>query len=380
MAMWQRTRFEMKQELVRLAGVEGACKRALFARFSISPTTGYKWLKRYGAAQDGGLAERSRRPHAMPRRTGEALEGAVLAVRAAHPAWGGRKIAAVLRRDGLAPPAASTITQILRRHGVAVGSEASGPAARGRFEHEAPNDLWQMDFKGHVGLGAGGRCHPLTVLDDHSRFNLVTAACADERRAGVQARLAEVFERYGKPRRIICDNGAPWGAASGDADAAGFTGLAIWLLEHDIALSHSRPYHPQTCGKDERYHRTLKAEAMRQTFADLVEAQHAFDRFRAVYNCERPHQALGMAVPADRYTISPRRYTPTVAPFDYGPDATLRRVDKNGFVSVKARKLRISKAFRDKTIALRPTPDDGVFELAFRTLTINKLDLRTPRT
>jgi hypothetical protein len=157
-----------------------------------------------------------------------------------------------------------------------------------RFEHAAPNDLWQMDFKGHVALRAG-RLHPLTVLDDHSRFSVALSACADQTTETVKARLITAFRRYGLPWRIATDNGPPWG----DGGRNDFTLLTVWLIETGITMSHSRPCHPQTLGKDERFHRSLKAEALQgPPFADLAEAQHAFDQWRHVYNAQRPHDAL----------------------------------------------------------------------------------------
>ena len=155
---------------------------------------------------------------------------AVLAVRAAHPAWGGRKIRARLLALGwVQVPAASTITAILHRQGLINPEDSAKHKAWQRFEAAAPNDLWQMDFKGHF-AAAAGRCHPLTVLDDHSRYALGLEACADERRLAVQSRLTAIFRRYGLPRKMLMDNGPPWGA-EGQAD---YTGLTVWLLRLGI--------------------------------------------------------------------------------------------------------------------------------------------------
>jgi transposase InsO family protein len=232
------------------------------------------------------------------------VEAAVLAVRAEHPVWGGRKIARVVERDGVGPVAASTVTGILKRHGVELGQHGGGAHPFIRFEHEAPNDLWQMDFKGHVPL-LDGRLHPLTVLDDHSRFAVALEACADETGATVKALLIKAFRRYGLPWRMAVDNGPPWGDAG---HGAGFTKLGVWLVEAGVALSHSRPRHPQTLGKDERFHRSLAAEALGRPFADLAKAQAALDAWRNVYNLKRPHDALAGGVPIDHYTPSPRPF------------------------------------------------------------------------
>jgi len=364
---------DRKVEFVRLALLEGANRRELCRRFGVSASLAYRLLSRYQAQGDAGLQERSRRPAFSPRRTDERLEAAVLEVRAAHPAWGGRKIAAVLKRQGLAAPAPSTVTQILRRHGVALGAFGGGERAFTRFEHPAPNDLWQMDFKGHTPLRSG-RLHPLTVLDDHSRFCLVLAACADERGQTVKACLTKAFERYGLPWRMTMDNGAPWGSGPGDP----FTWLGVWLMEQDIRVGHSRPYHPQTQGKDERFHRTLKAEALGgPPFDSLDQATRHLDRWRHVYNTERPHEALGMGVPIDRYAISPRPYRPLIAPFDYAPDDQLRRVPPAGsHISFNGRSWRVPKAFKGKIVAVRPSHTDGLYDVVFRTALIATIDMR----
>ena len=223
---------DRKREFVGLALADGANVREVCRRFGVSANLGYRLLRRYRADGDAGLVERSRRPISSPRRTDEAVEAAVLAVRTEHPVWGGRKIAAVLRRRGLAAPSPSTVTAILRRHDVALGAFGGGEKAFIRFEHPAPNDLWQMDFKGHVPLRSG-RLHPLTVLDDHSRFCLVLAACADQQTETVKACLINAFSRYGLPWRMTTDNGSPWGNGPGDP----YTPLGVWLMEQDIRIS-----------------------------------------------------------------------------------------------------------------------------------------------
>jgi transposase InsO family protein len=365
---------DRKKEFVRLALAPGANRRELCRRFGVSATLGYRLLGRYRAEGEAGLPERSRRPSGSPERTSAEIEAAVLAVRAAHPAWGGRKIAAVLTRQGLAAPAPSTVTQILRRHGVELGAFGGGPSPFIRFEHPAPNDLWQMDFKGHVALRQG-RLHPLTVLDDHSRFCLVLGACADQKTPTVKACLIQAFERYGLPWRMTMDNGPPWGSGPGDP----YTPLGVWLMEQDIRIGHSRPYHPQTQGKDERFHRTLKAEALGgPPFEDLIHAASCLERWRDVYNTERPHEALKLLTPIDRYDPSPRPYRQTSEPFAYGPDDQLRRVPPHGRISFKNRLYRVPKAFRGKIVAVRPTAKDGVYDILFRTKLITSIDLNQP--
>src|SRR4051795_11886906 len=291
---------EQRWEFVRLAMQEGANRRELCRRFDIHPQTGYKWLARWQANQD--IADQSRRPRSSPRQTERAIEQRVVAVRDAHPAWGARKISRCLKREDISPPAISTVHQILRRSD-RIKAPLGGAAASQRFEMPEPNQLWQMDFKGWIRLGNEAQCHPLTVVDDHSRYDLCLQACADQRGDTVRDRLELTFRRYGLPEAFFVDNGTPWGDPSGER----WTRFSVWLLKLGIAVIHSRPYHPQSRGKNERFHRTLKDEVLAfKRLRDLAEAQRVFDDWRATYNFDRPHQALCQDVPANRYRPSAR--------------------------------------------------------------------------
>jgi transposase InsO family protein len=375
MAFRDSSAMSQKLEFAKLATKQGANVSALCRRFGIGRTCGHKLIMRYQAEGEAGLTERSRRPRSIPSRSAAAVEAAALLLRADNPTWGGRKIARVLKNQGIGKPAPSTVTGILRRNGIELGMHGGGAKPFIRFEHEAPNDLWQMDFKGHVALRAG-RLHPLTVLDDHSRFSVVLAACSDQTTNTVRARLIEAFRRYGLPFRIATDNGPPWG----DGGRNDFTPLVVWLIETGIAVSHSRPYHPQTLGKDERFHRTLKADRLQgPPFDTLVAAQHAFDGWRHVYNAVRPHDSLNGDVPLDRYRPSPREFKEVVEPFEYPPGDHLRKIQQKGATSLFGRPVRICKAFAAKVVAFRPTEKDGIFDAFFRHQKIQTIDLTATR-
>jgi transposase InsO family protein len=362
-------------EFVRLAMQEGANRRELCRRFAISPSVGYKWLGRFAAGE--ALSDRSRRPHASPRRSAAAMEAQVLAVRDAHPAWGARKIASWLERSGAEIPAASTVHAILSRHGrIAAAAGASGQPCR-RFEKEAPNLLWQMDFKGSVPLADTQRCHPLTIVDDHSRFALCLAACANEQSATVQQRLETTFRRYGLPEAFFVDNGAPWSDASGQH----WTRLRVWLLKLGIEVFYSRPYHPQSRGKNERFHRTLKAEVLAfRRLRDLAEAQRAFDQWRIVYNFERPHEALALDVPADRYRPSRRAMPDRLPKIEYDELEIVRTVGATkDYVSFKGRLWNVPRAFRGERLAIRPLNRDGQYGVFFGAHQLTSIDLTNPQ-
>jgi len=363
-----------RREFMSLFTQEEANRRELCRRFGISPTLGYRLLERYRGEGVAGLADRSRRPRHSPDQTPEAREAAVLAVRDAHSAWGGRKIRRRLLDLGEAEvPSASTITAILHRHQRIDAAEGAKHRAWERFERAAPNELWQMDFKGHFPLSQG-RCHPLTVLDDHSRYALGLEACDNEQDVTVRGHLVALFRRYGLPFEMLMDNGSPWGDAGGQP----FTIFTTWLMRLGIRVIHGRPYHPQTQGKDERFHRTLKAEVLdANSFCDLAAWQRAFDAWRQVYNHERPHEALGLASPGTLYRVSPRVFPDKLPAIEYGPGDIVRKVDSDGFISFKNRPWRVGKAFRGQPVALRPTSDDGVFSVHYCAQPIGKLDLRT---
>jgi transposase InsO family protein len=371
---------DRRREFVRLALQEGANRRELCRRFGIHPATGYKWLERWQFG-DTRLADRSRRPHVSPARSAPFTEELVLKVRDAHPAWGARKIARCLMREGLAPPAASTVHAILQRHGRIVAPGAA-PLALQRFERPAPNLLWQMDFKGWVKLADGTCCHPLTTLDDHSRYVPCLEACADERGATVQACLQATFRRYGLPDALFVDNGGPWGGASEDAGGTRFTKLTIWLLKLGVEVLHSRPYHPQSRGKNERFHRTLKDEvfALRR-FRNLAEVQRAFDRWREVYNFERPHEALQQDVPASRYRPSARPMPQRLPEVEYATHEIVRRVPATkAYVSFNGRLIKVPQAFQGERLAIRPCDRDGRYGIYFASFKVAEIDLTQHKT
>lgn len=218
----------IREEFLSLASAEGANVKELCARFGISRKTAYKWIGRSRAGGRLALADRSRRPFVSPKQTSPEMSELVLALRRAHPAWGARKLKRRLEDQGQkGVPSASTITEVLRRGGLLLAPSAEDSSKSvTRFEHEAPNDLWQMDFKGRFALTRGGRCHPLTVLDDHSRYAIGLRACVDEQHHTVKDELTGLFRVYGLPCRMLMDNGAPWG----DAEDQPYTKLTVWLL------------------------------------------------------------------------------------------------------------------------------------------------------
>jgi transposase InsO family protein len=377
MVWMEKSTVSLRQEFVHLARQDGANVRALCRQFGISPKTGYKWLNRFDAAAGSVLAlhDRSRRPLNSPARSGDAVEQAVLALRREHPAWGGRKIAQRLSDLGQAELAPSTVTHILHRHGLISPAASNAAQPWQRFEHDTPNSLWQIDFKGHFPTLAG-RCHALTLLDDHSRFNLRLHALTRTDTPAVREQLIHVFERYGLPLRINADNGSPWGTPKDSGQS--LSELAVWLIRQGVRMSFSAPHHPQTNGKLERFHRTLDVEVLAgRHFTDLQAVQNAFDAWRPSYNCERPHEALGLGTPVQRYRSSAVAYSAVQRPIEYPDTDRVVTVGWNGFLQFQGRRLHVSSALKGLPIGIRPNPAcDGLHDVYFCHQRFTQFDLR----
>ena len=338
--------------------------------YGISRPTGYKWVERYRNGEN--LCDRSHAPFARPFRTDPEMEQRILKVRRDHETWGPRKIRRHLLDTGVvdALPAPSTIGDILKRHGQIDEAASAQHTPWKRFEYDEPNALWQMDYKGHFALGNGQRCHGLTILDDHSRFSLCLDAKENEQWEPTKASLIRVFEEFGIPDAILCDNGSPWSDNKG-----GYTPFEIWMMQMGVAPMHGRPLHPQTQGKDERFHRTLKEDLLlRKALADLEEAQREFDAFRYCYNYERPHGALALDVPAKHYRPSKRSYIPDPKEPEYDSGKNLRKVNCKGYISIHRHRYYLSESFIGRYIELRETADD-IAVLAYGDFEVARIDL-----
>jgi len=230
-----------------------------------------------------------------------------------------------------------------------------------------------MDFKGWFGLGDGNRCHTFGLLDDHSRYNLALAACSDQRTGTVQNLLRATFRTYGLPERILCDNGSPWG----NDWQQPWTPLGVWLLDVGVGVVHSRPFHPQTAGKEERFHLTLDWEVIetRPVWETYDQVQTAYDRWRPIYNHERPHDSLGLQVPADRYRPSPRPYPEQIPPLEYPPGFEVRKQTRDG-ISFHGQRFPIQKAFQGRNLGIYPTQTDGTYQIWYRNQIIRTITLK----
>jgi transposase InsO family protein len=344
---------DQRVQFVMTARRPGANISAVCQAFGISRKTGYKWLAREATAGSVAvLADQSRRPHRSPTRTADAVTQRVGALRAQY-GWGGDKLAVLLAAEGvhLTP---RTIDRIIHREGWTRRDAAPAPAFQ-RFTRAAPNQLWQMDAKGAYPLADGGRCHGLSVVDDHSRYAVGLTALPALETGQVRAALTRSFECYGIPDAMLMDHGTPWWSSKGPA---GLTMLGVFLLQQGIRLVFSGVRHPQTQGKVERFHRTL-AERLRWAGVPhtLPGFTRSFDWFCHEYNHVRPHEALGLTPPATHYQRSAKSYQPRPRRWIYAPGLAVRRISTIGQVHFGGRAYFVSEALRGEEVACVPYED-----------------------
>ena len=360
-----------RAEFARRALAGEKTKTALCQEYNISRPTGDKWIERY---QNGeSMSERSKAPFHTPNRTNEATEQAIVELRRKRPTMGAKKLKRMLENQGHTSPAYSTINAILHRHGL-IEKEASAAATPYiRFEKASPNEMWQADFKGHFAMANGQRCHPLTMLDDHSRYSLCIDAKENECHESTAESFMRVFERYGLPLVILCDNGNPWGTSQ----SVGYTKFEVWLMDLGILVKHGRPRHPQTQGKEERFNGTLYRECIKGVeFEHFPHAQALFDEYRCFYNLERPHHALDLATPAERYRQSARKIPQRVDEWEYPVGVIVARVKTSGYLTLRGQGYFLSEAFGGKSVGLLDSGDkDGTFFVLYRGFCVAKLNV-----
>lgn len=375
---------DQRKEFCLIATKPGSNISDLCRRYKITRRTGYKWLERYNKEGFEGLEDKSKRPHHNPNQILEGIEKYVIKLRVNDPEWGSKKLHKLICNDKEAGkyeyetiPSKATITRILRRNDLINPIRSKFFKDFERFVRQYPNELWQMDYKGWFRLLNSKQCHPLTITDDHSRFNLCLEACRNQQEKTVKDALIKVFRRYGLPYMMLTDNGSPWGAA-GNEPGEGircYTTFEKWLIQLNIKLIHGRPYHPQTQGKEERFHKTLKQEVIdREQFHDHEHCQKRFDLWREKYNCMRPHESLDFKTPGELYQPSFKIYPETIKPYEYNMTDMKRKVDK-GTISFKNKSIRVGHAFDGDYVALRKTNEENDFEIYFcnqliRTITL----------
>ena len=368
---WECKTVEKLREEFVIASVNCSNFSSLCREFGITRKTGYKWLKRYN---DGNsLSDKSRKPLNIPNKTSEYIENLIINVRLDNPGWGAKTIKRVLENQGCDDiPCVKTVNNILKRYNC-ISKEASlNHTPFVRFQKDNCNQMWQTDFKGEFLTKDNKYCYPLTIIDDHSRFSIKIAPF--ERTANVVLPSFRVaFEEYGVPDSILSDNGAQFAGFR-----QGYTQFEKWLMNHDVLPIHGRLKHPQTQGKIERFHRTMKDELLKHhTFDNLEDANNNIQRWREKYNNVRPHEALGMNCPADIYIPSNRQYVDNVKKYEYSGEHHIIKVNSWGYVRFADWQIYLSETMINEYIEFRPNPLENSFIACYRNFKIAEFNNET---
>lgn len=356
---------------------------ALCREFDISRKSGYKMWHRYKALGSLGLQDRSRAPQRRPHRTSDEIRKLIVALRREYAGMGARKLRRLLQNRQVQPPAISTIHEILRQAGAVEPRRRKPrvPASTGRFATaRAPNDRWTIDYKGQFRLTNERYCYPLTILDDLTRYGIACQSLESTRTEGAMEGLAEAFLRYGLPRVIRSDNGAPFAGRG----LFGLSRLSVWLLKLGCQIERIDPGKPAQNGRHERFHLTLKRDTIRPAASNHLAQQERFDRFLAFYNHERPHEGLDDETPSARYESGPAWNGRTPEP-DYPLHDDVRRVERAGHLTVHRKRIFLSSTLGGELVGLRELQHGAVLvsfaalDLGHWCLSSNTFSPLTPR-
>lgn len=366
--MEERLRFVAR--LLDGEGMSEVCRE-----FGISRKTGYKIFNRYRDHGLEALTDRSRRPVRYANQLPSQLERLIIDLKRDKPHWGARKIRELLVRKlagDVRLPARSTVHAVLDRHGLVRRARDRKNRAQGTplSVAAAPNDLWCADFKGEFKLGNRRYCYPLTVTDQASRYLLLCEALEATRDLPVIEAFQQLFRERGLPRAIRSDNGLPFASPNG---LYNLSRLSVWWLRLGIDIERIKPGHPQQNGRHERMHLTLKQAATRPPEPTILQQQQRFDAFRREFNDERPHEALGMRCPAERYTASPRPYR-GLPELEYPFHDRDLLVTACGRICMHRKKINISTVLAGQKLGIKEV-DDGIWLVSFMHYDLGYIDL-----
>ena len=305
--------------------LDGASVTAVARRFTVSRQTVHAWLNRYAA--DGGLAglgDRSSRPHACPHQMRPTVEARILDIRRAHPIWGADRIRYQLEKEGISPvPGRTSVYRALVRNGLVQAEQRRRCRADyRRWERGRPMELWQMDVVGGFHLFDGTELKAVSGIDDNSRFVVSAKLVPRATATPVCEALLAALRRHGCPDQILTDNGKVFTGRFGPAGSSAEVMFDRICAENGIRHLLTAPRSPTTTGKVDRWHKTMRAEFLAdhdRRHATIEELQAALDGWVTEYNTERPHQALGMRPPIERFQFAPHIATGEVPVVDPAP-------------------------------------------------------------
>lgn len=368
----EKTVEQNREDFVRRVLAREVTKSALCREYGISRVTGDKWIQRFQEGQS--LVDRSRAPNTHPNRISSDVEARIVNARKSEPAIGAKKIRQMLIDEGWSnPPSISTFNEVFKRNGLITKAASDAAKHHVRFEKEAPNEMWQADFKGDFLLQNGIRCFPLSILDDHSRACLCADAKENMQLNSTKDSFIGVFRNFGLPKSILCDNGSPWGSSQ----STSITAFEVWLMEQGVLTMHIRPRHPQTQGKVERFNGSYKRERLAfYTPFDMADAQKCRMEYMDFYNNIRPHNALDMGKPSQFYKPSNRQYQDVIPVWEYESGGELRKIKSSGYLTYKGQGYYLSEGLGEKEVMIYPDEQhDGVMNIVFRQFVVAKLSL-----
>jgi putative transposase len=358
--------------------LDGEKMAGLCREFGISRKTGYKILTRYHEIGLEGLTDRSRRPYRHANQLPFQIETRIVRLKQDKPSWGAPKIRETLARlyPDVHTPAISTVHAVLDRHGLVKRRMGRRHRAKGTALSlpGQPNDLWCADYKGEFMLADRRYCYPLTITDFASRYLFAREALATTKEAYAFPVFKAVFKEFGLPKAIRTDNGVPF--ASPNA-LFGLSKLSVWWLRLGIEIERIKPGHPQQNGRHERMHLTLKLETTKPAGKNFLQQQAKFDDFIDGYNNERPHQALNMRYPAERYVPSTRPYRGLPA-LDYPFHDKTVTVTSCGRICFNRQKINLSVVFAGQSVGIKQV-SDHIWLVSFMDYDLGYFDHETCR-
>lgn len=337
--------------------LNGDAMSELCREFGVSRKTGYKILNRYNTCGLQGLTDRSRRPYRQANQLPVQIETLIVRLKQDKPSWGAPKIRERLARlyPDVHRPAISTVHAVLDRHGLVKRRSRRRNRAKGTplSRPGQPNDLWCADYKGEFMLADKRYCYPLTVTDFASRYLIACEALSSTKEDYAFSVFESIFKEFGLPRAIRTDNGIPF--ASPNA-LFNLSKLSVWWLRLGIEIERIKPGNPQQNGRHERMHLTLKLETTKPAAGNVLQQQDKFDDFIDCYNNERPHQALGMQCPAERYVPSTRPYQ-GLPELDYPLHDKTVTVTTCGRICFNRQKINLSQVFAGQNVGIKQVSD-----------------------
>jgi transposase InsO family protein len=351
---------DVKKEFVLKSLDDRVVFTELCREYGISTKCGYKWRQRFLEEGYAGLDEHSRKPLTNSRSIPEPVSVEILRIKKLHPAWGAKKILEIYKRNhtGKYAPVRGSLENLFVRAGYTGVRRRrnlrGGGIIQNRVIPKKPNEVWTVDFKGWWYTKNKERVNPLTVRDEYSKYILAIDVVEKGDTASVKHVFQRIFKKYGMPQYIRSDNGPPFANV---LNFWGLTKLSVWWMTLGIQLDRDDPGHPEQNGGHERMHRDMKTELEGQIDGSLNEHQKVFDRWRKEFNEVRPHEALGMKVPADIYRKSEKRYCSENVELKYGRGIKARMVNDRGFLNLKQRRIFVGNPFAGYHVGVKEFVD-----------------------